>query len=236
MRNFALSGNWDSFLAELMQRIEDFFNPTLSGYTNLDFGSDNIINIHVIVFGIFIGVMIAAVYSIYTKNILGAFVRNMLERGAIDPENAMTLEELGYTKNTAVTSALKGYTLGRVVRSIEKDEFIKETNKSRAIYEENRKKSDKHGKKLPPFREPKFNKNVRECRYYIPEKDRYTAEMRFNATGSGYITFFFVLLVAVICVIIVYALLPHILAFVDTSLSSFTVEGNTYRPSGTIIK
>ena len=232
LSNFTLKGGWNEFYESLIESIKDFFNPTLSGYTNFNFGSDNIINIHVIVFGIFIGVMAASVYAIYTKQILGKFVRALLVEEATTPESAKTIGELGFSKNYAVIHGLKGYTLGRVVSCIEKDEYIENTNRLRANYEENRKESSKHGKRLPPFREPKFDKKVSECRYYISENKKYTAQMRFNPNGSGYGTFFFVLLVSVMCIIIIYALLPQILAFADAALSDFTVKGNTRPPIG----
>lgn len=219
---------WNEFLGNLITSIKEFFNPDLSGYTNFDLGSSSIINIHVIVFGIFIGVMLAAIYSIYTKKILGRFVRKLLAEEIIAPEEAKTLDELGFAKNLAIIWGLRGYTLGRVVNSVEKDEFIKATNDARQIYEDNRKRAAKQGKRLPSFPEPKFTKKVRECSYYIAEKNKYTAEMRFNDNGSGYGTFFFVLLIAFICVIIVYALLPQILTLIDTVLADFTVQGNTY--------
>ena len=231
-----LVGGWQTFWGSLMDSISNFFNPKLSGYTNFDFGSDNVLNIHVIVFGIFIGVMIASAYSIYTKKILGSFTRKLLSEEAIGPENAKTLTEMGFSKNFAVIQGLKGYTLGRVVNCIEKDEFIEETNKARSEYEENRKSAAKNGGKLPAFKEPKFEKKPSECRYYIAEKNRYTAEMRFNANGSGYGTFFFVLLVSIMCIVIIYAVLPHLLAFADAAMSDFTVEGNTYVPDGGIIR
>ena len=46
-----LKGGWDEFYESLIASIKDFFNPTLSGYDNFNFGSGNIVNIHVIVFG-----------------------------------------------------------------------------------------------------------------------------------------------------------------------------------------
>ena len=231
-----LKGGWSELWEGLFESIKEFFNPTLSGYTNFNFGSDNIINIHVIVFGIFIGVMIASVYSIYTKQILGKFVRKLLSEDITSPENAKTLGELGFDKNIAVIHGLKGYTLGKAVNSVERDEYIESTNKMRENYENNRKSADRLGKKLPPFREPKFEKKVTECRYYIAEKNKYTAEMRFNPNGSGYGTFFFVLLVSVMCIVIIYAILPHLLAFTDAAISDFTAEGNTFIPDNTIIK
>lgn len=230
MEGILKATTWNEFWVDLTNGIREFFNPDLSGYTNFSLGSNGIVNIHVIVFGIYIGIMLAAVYTIYTKNVLGKMVRNLLETGSIEPENAKTLDELGLKKNLFIRLALRGYSMNRIVNSIEKDEFIKDTNEARNTYEENRKASAKIGKRLPPFPEPKFDKKPEECRYYITEKNRITSEMRFNANGSGYGTFFFVLLIASICVIIVYSLLPHLLTLVDKSLNDFTVRGNTYVP------
>ena len=230
--SFLANASWNNFFSNLLEGIKNFFSPDLSGYENFSMGSDSMVNIHVIVFGVFIGVMIAAGYSIYLKKILGAFVRKLISLDAFSAENSKSLAELGMEKNLPVKLGLRGYTLGRVVNSVEKDEFIASTNKARKIYEENCKKAAKEGKRLPPFPEPSFKKKVGDCRYYIAEKNRYTAEMRFNDNGSGYGTFFFVLLIAIICVVIVYALLPDLMKLVDTVLADFTVKGNTYIPVG----
>ena len=232
MSQFMLKGGWDEFYESLIASIKDFFNPTLSGYDNFNFGSGNIVNIHVIVFGIFIGVMAASIYAIYTKQVLGKFVRALLSEEATSPESAKTLRELGFSKNYAIIQGLKGYTLGRVVSCIEKDEYIESTNRMRASHEESRAEAKKQGKRIPAFREPKFDKKVSECRYYIAEKNKYTAQMRFNPNGSGYGTFFFVLMVSLMCIVIIYALLPQILAFADAAISDFTVKGNTLNPNG----
>ena len=236
MVNFTLSNNWAEFWNSLLGKIKDFFNPTLTGYTNFNFGSGNIVNIHIIVFGIFIGVMIASLYAIYTKNILGAFVRKLLSEEILDPSNAKTASELGFSKNPFVLRELSGYTLGRVVNSVEKDEFLERVKREREEYESCRAEARSRGERMPEFREPKFDKKASECHYYIAEKNKYTAEMRFNANGSGYGTFFFVLLISVMCIILIYAILPHILAFADAAMSDFTVKGNTFTPSGTVIK
>ena len=230
MNSIVLAASWSEFWSELLEGIRKFFNPDLSGYTNFNLGSSGIINIHVIVIGLFIGAMMTAIYSIYTKKILGEMVRKLISEEVIGADKAMTLEELGFSKNILIKHALKGYTLGRVVDSVEKDAFIAETNEARRIYEENREKAKAQGKRIPSFPEPSFKKKPDECHYYISEKKKYTAEMRFNANGSGYGTFFFVLLIAFICVIMIYALLPQLLTLVDKSLNDFTVQGNTYVP------
>lgn len=225
--NFALNNNLKDFYNDLVENIKDFFNPTLDGYENFSFGSGSMINIHIIVFGIFAGVIIASLYSVYTKQILGKFVRKLLKDGITVPEKAATLEELGFKNNFAVRHALRGYTLGRVVNSVEKDRYVEDVNALRENYAENRQKAAAQGKKLPPFKEPSFDKKTTDCRYYIAEKNAFSAERRFSASGSGYPTLLFVLLISVICIVLIYAFLPQILAFIDTAMSNFTVEGNT---------
>ena len=170
-------------------------------------------------------------YHVKSRDELFALLGELVPAGAtVANGGSMTLEELGFSKNILIKHALKGYTLGRVVDSVEKDTFIAETNEARRIYEENREKAKAQGKRIPSFPEPSFKKKPDECHYYISEKKKYTAEMRFNANGSGYGTFFFVLLIAIICVIMIYALLPQLLTLVDKSLNDFTVQGNTYVP------
>lgn len=223
--NFILEAGQDKF--DLWQAIKDYFNPDLSIYKSFDFGSGGMVSLHVIVFGLFIGIMISAVYAIYTKKILGRIVRKMLEEDILSPEKAKTLEELGFEKNYAVISGLRGYTLGRVVSCVEKDEFIENTNRERKEHEELRATSKAEKKKAPPrFKEPKFKADPKKCRYYIAEKDKYTAEMRFEAYGSGYGTFFFTLLMAIIGVIAIYGLLPAILSYADKVFYSYSPEAN----------
>ena len=230
--NLLANNGWGEFAEQLITSIKDFFSPELSNYINFNLGSDSMINIHIIVIGVFIGVMLAAGYTIFVKQILGKFTRKLLDEDITAPDKAKTLAELGMDKNIFIKLGLRGYTLGRVVSSIEKDEFFAAANEAQRSYEENRTQAKKEGKRIPPFKYPEFRKKTTECRYYIAEKNRYTAEMRFNPNGSGYGTFFFVLLIAIICVIMVYAFLPQILRLADTVLSNFTVKGNTHLPTG----
>ena len=222
--NFILDAGQDKF--DLWQAIKDYFNPDLSAYKSFSFGSGGMVSLHIIVLGLFVGIVISAVYAIYTKKILGKMVRKLLDDKIFSPEEAKTLEELGFEKNYAVISGLKGYTLGRVVSCVEKDEFIENTNRERNEHEERRKELKKEKKRAPAFKEPSFKHNPKKCRYYIAEKNRYTAEMRFEDYGSGYGTFFFVILIGILCVIAIYGLLPGVLSYADKVLFSYTPEAN----------
>lgn len=52
------------------------------------------LTIQQILWSAMIGLTLAAVYTFYTKRILGAFVHKLLERDAFEPETAVPLEDL----------------------------------------------------------------------------------------------------------------------------------------------
>ena len=167
---------------------------------------------------------------IYIKNCHGRLVRGLLSREALHPDRAMTLAELGFEKYIPVLLGLHGTALKKVVRSIEYDEYVSQVKKDYAEYEAAREEAKENGSRAPKLITRKFTKKPTECHYYISEESRYTAEMRYNQNGSGHGTFFFVMLIGFICVLIIYALLPGILSLTDGVLNNFTVKGNTYIP------
>ena len=209
--------------------IYDFFNPKLEGYTNFEF-SEGILSLQIIIFGIFAGVLLASFSMIFIKTTLGKLVRAILEKKAFTAEQGVTLAECGLEKHFFVRRALThGYTLRRVVRCVEEEEFLAKARAEREEYEQARAAAKASGTRLPAYKEPIFKPDLSACHFYIPEKDRYTAEMRFRSSGSGYPTFFFVLLVSILCVILIFALLPHLLRFLDNVVSLFSWKGNLAR-------
>ena len=214
----------------IWQQIGDFlygfFNPEMENYTNFSF-SGGLLNLQLIIFGIFAGVMLASVYIIFVRTTLGRFVRAILERQAFDGEHAVTLEDCGLERHIFTRWALRhGYTLRRVIRCVEEDTWQAEERVRRQEYEAARAEAKSEGKRLPPYKESKFDKPLSECRFYIPEKDRYVAEMRFRKSGNGYPTLLFVAFVSVLCIFIIFALLPQLVRFLDNAISMFSWKGN----------
>ena len=213
--------------------LYDFFNPALEGYVNFDFGSGEMLNIRIIIFGIFIGVLLASLYSIYVKNVIGAFVRKLLSQACLSEEKAKTLGELGYSRNPFVRLALRGSLLASTVSRVcptEETAAAEVGGGSEAAAQS----VDAEPSVTQPTNAPqKPAKNAKTdpqiVRYYIKEEKKYVAEMRFNARGSGWPTFFFVLLISVMCVFLIFAFLPQILRFLDNTISIFSVAGNTVK-------
>lgn len=197
-----LKGLWE----ELLDWFYDFFHPALEGYVNFDFGSGSMVNIRVIIFGIFIGVFVASLYMVYVKNIVGAFVRKLLAEKCLSEDRARSLAELGFERNPFVKLALRGSLLASTVVHVEGGA----------------EKSGEDGEVIAEAAETAV-----ATRYYIKEEKKYAAEMRFHARGSGWPTLLFVLLISVICIFVIFGFLPQILRFVDNTISIFSVEGNT---------
>ena len=193
VHTFALVSSFRELGANIKAWLIDFFSPDLSGYTNFDFGEGSMMNIQMIIFSIFAGVLIASLYAIYVKNVIGAFVRKILREQCFHVERARTLEEYGFGRNYFVMQALRGSILRGVVTRVDPIE----------------------GETSP--------------RYYIEEEKKYAAEMRFNARGSGWPTFFFVVLLSIIAIFIIFAVLPHAIRFFDNTVSIFSVKGNTLK-------
>ena len=198
------------WIAAIKGWIYQFFNPELDGYTNFDFGSGQMLNIRIIIFSIFGGVLLASLYTIYVKNIVGAFVRKLLSEECLSEDRAKTLSELGYASNPFVRMALRGSLLASTVVHVN------------GIPEGEVGQRGEDGG-------PKEKNNGSVTRYYIKEEKKHIADMRFNARGSGWPTFFFVILVSVMCIFLIFAFLPQILRFVDNTISIFSVAGNTVK-------
>lgn len=260
------------WIAAIWGWIYEFFNPELDGYTNFDFGSGGLINIRIIIFGIFGGVLLSSLYTIYVKNVVGAFVRKLLAEKCLSREQAKTLSELGFSRNPFVRAALRGSLLASTVMHVTGgtdkqaagqgsenacdadganganspasaddaalDDAVdaEASGGSKGGGSENG--SSEGGEVSPEGQraddpialEPtSLSSDAAETRYYIKEEKKYVAEMRFDARGSGWPTFFFVLLISVICVFLIFAFLPQILRFLDNTISIFSVAGNTVK-------
>ena len=116
--NFSLVSSFKELGDNIKDWLVNFFNPELDDYTNFDFGEGSMMNIQMIIFGIFAGVLLASLYAIYVKTVIGAFVRKILAEQCFHVEQARTLEEYGFGKNYFVMQALRGSLLRGVVSRV----------------------------------------------------------------------------------------------------------------------
>lgn len=190
---------------DILSAIKDFFNPTLEGYTNFSFSASQQKMLPLIIFALFFGVFLASFYTLYVRSLLGGIVRKLIHQEIFDPARAKTADELGYGKNLFILHALKSpYSLRRVLRSTELDAHLAEE------------------KSAVDFRPDPKNEH-----FYLPEDDKYKAEMRFGKSATAPHTILFVLLGIILCEVVVFAFLPELVSFFDNVVSIFSVKGNT---------
>jgi len=63
--------------------------------------------LEIVIWSLFIGIVIGIFGSFYVKQVLGSFVRKLLEVDASSPDDAKTLAEIGFAKNYFVINALR---------------------------------------------------------------------------------------------------------------------------------
>ncbi len=175
-------------------------------YEHLSSGS--MISVPLIVVGLFIGIAIALVASVFTKRVLGAPVRKLLSEGATSADSAKTLAELGLAKNWFLAHAFRGnVSLRRVVRCREEDEFLKE-QEEKACAEENAKKARK-------LRAAIFRVDPKVHHFYIPEEYRDMANVKFDKKGTSIGALVLLLVLLFVALIVLLLVLPRLMGLVD---------------------
>lgn len=204
---------------ELWQYFQEkYFTMDLGQYENLGFGGTGLISLPQIVAMMLIGVVIAACASMFNKRVLGDFVRVMLQHECHSVEKAKTLEELGYLKNSTIRSSLRhGVTLRRVVHCVEEEEFTRDVEQQRTAYEERRAADPS----LPAFIEPTYKMDVNTSHYYIAEKDKYMADIKFEKKGTNWLSFLFVVVVCLVLLVAVLFILPDVFQYLDNFVGMF---------------
>ena len=205
---------------ELWQYFEEkYFTFDLTQYENLGLGGGgHLFNLPQMIAMMLIGVIIAAFASIFNKRVLGDFVRVMLQHEAHSVEKAKTLEELGYLRNSTIRSALRrGVSLRRVVHCVEEEEFAREVEAQRLSYEERRAADGS----LPPFIAPTYKMDVDTAHYYIAEKDKYMADIKFEKRGTNWFTFGVVVVCCVALLFLALFILPDIFQYMDNFVGMF---------------
>ena len=188
---------------------DKYFSVSGGQYEHIHLGSSSVVTMQSIVWGLFIGIIIAAAIVCYDKNRLGAFVREVTRQQALWPDKAKTLSELGFERNGAVKQSLRSRNhLGRIVRCVERDRYDAEVEAARAAYIE-KNGSDKD------FSMPPYRINFEEDHFYIPDEEHYRAEVRYDNKGSSWRAFLLVVLIAGASIALLLFLLPDMLQMVD---------------------
>lgn len=129
---------------------------------------DNIFNftgLNLVIWSVYIGFMLAMLLYYYQKKVVGGFVRDVVRKGALSSENAMTLAELGYQRKFLIRRELSKHgALRKMVWEVD-DNY--RTGEDGILYS---------------AREKSLDLNL--GRFYISEERRIQAELRYDNKGS----------------------------------------------------
>ena len=208
-----------SVFEELWEYFVDvFIHPENIVLDNLGFSLETMVTVRNILIGLIIGIMLAGIGIVYTKRVLGAFVRKLLADEVLSPESAVRLAETGFVTNFGVRNALRrGSALRCLVRCREEEEH--EAKMLEAELESEKKRAeDPSVRKFVPTR---YSVDVDKDHFYIPEEKKYQAEIRFDKKGTTWGMLFFLALFCIVLFIVLMIAMPEILGVIDSFVGSF---------------
>ena len=165
-----------------------------------------------IILGFCAGIIVAAFLSLFTKRTLGDFVRRVIEREALSPDTAKTLDELDYLDRLIIRRAVvKSVSLRRVVKCREEEEFYAAQNKKREEHEKKRAED----RSVKRFKETEYKIDADNDHFFVPEELKYMAEIKFDKKGATLRAAIATSILAVIAFFAIMLALPELLEFLD---------------------
>ena len=188
----------DSLLKELLDHINQrWFTIDLQAYEYIPVNETTAGTLRTLILGFTLGMILAAIFIFVQKRVFGTFVKRLCKEECFSREAAKTLSELGAFRSSLLRREWrKKGPLFRYVRCVEEEDFLASVA------------SD--GGEPARYR-PDFS----NMHFYIPEEQRYTAEVRYEKKGSGLgslllVTACSILLAALLCIF-----LPDLLHWAD---------------------
>lgn len=221
----------NSLIKELLDYFSSrYFSVQLGTYENFAVSAKTGALVRNVILALAAAIIVAAFVTAYTRVSMGAFVRRLISAGALSPEEAKTLLELGYFRDPSIRRALaRGSALRMVVRRVGDGlpDPAKDDNEGR--------EGDTDPEPEASLTADQSTENVAEnaprmqinaekidfttARFYIPEALRHRAEIRFDPKGSGWrsailISCFAVLTAGLLCFFV-----PELVQFADNLIT-----------------
>lgn len=239
MRSIALASSSEepTVIEELIDYIvTKYLTPNFGAYeyTNINVDTDPLVTPAMIFVGAFVAVMAGAAAVIFNRRVLGRLVRRLLRNDAITPEKAKTLEELGLSDSRIIKFFLNGTTLSKAVRCVEEDEYyglkyvpyIHEDysgTKSEDVEENEReaRKNDAYTVSINTPRKLRYKRDPGKDHFYIPERKKYHASVRFDIKGTNPLSLLILAAVYIVLGLIFIRIFPSLLKAIDTAIGAF---------------
>jgi len=196
---------WDYFIDKYFTvRFEDYT------YQHISINGEGFFSAQTIILAAALGLIAAAIVSTFQKRTLGDLVRALDRENANEPDRAMTLEQLGLIRNTAIKSDLRhGTALRRVVRCVEEEAYLKAQAEKKAAFEANVLNRGKTWKDVP------FRYDFYSHHFYIPSELMFGATVHFDKKGSNPLVLAFAIIGCIVLASVACYLLPEMIQLAD---------------------
>lgn len=239
MRSIALASSSEepTLLEELIDYIvTKYLTPDLAAYeyTNINVDTDPVVTPAMIFAGAFIAVMAGAAVMIFNRRVLGRLVRRLLRNDALSPDRAKTLDELGLSDSRAIKLFLNKMTLSKAVRCVEEDEhygvkyvpytpedYSGKENEDAEEAEREARKNDAYTVSINTPRKLRYKRDPMKDHFYIPERKKYHASVRFDVKGTNPLSILVLAVVYIVLGLIFIRIFPLLLKAIDTAIGAF---------------
>lgn len=195
---------------------ETFFSLDMPQYDNFSVQSNALFSVKWIIIGVTVGIIIAAISTVYNKRYIGDFIRLLIDRECFDESSAKTLGELECDNRPGIKSAIRsGGTLSRLVRCAEEDAYYRDIREKETEQNEEM-ANEAHPPKIDA---PPFKRDCKIMHFYIPEELRESAEKKYNGDGADWIGVAIVSVVAITVCILACYFVGDILVYVDNFIT-----------------
>lgn len=196
---------WNYFIDKYFTaRFEDY------NYQYISFNSEGFFSVQAIIIAATIGIIAASAVAMFQKRTLGDLVRALDRENANEPDRAMTLEQLGLIRSSAIKSDLRhGTALRRVVRCVEEENYLIAQAEKKAAFEANKLNADKKWKDVP------YTYDFYSDHFYIPSELMFGASVHFDQKGTNPLVFVFTVIGCIILASFMCYLLPEMIQMAD---------------------
>ena len=172
--------------------LASLFTIEAREYANFNFDASARTTLRNVILGFCIGILVASLYMLYQKLIPGGIIRAILRAEAFTAESAKSLAELGLDKNPLYRFELRHNAMLKKLVLCASEQKGDGDNAD--------------------------SSTEQEQRFYLPEEEKYRAEIRFDKKGNGVAGLLITAVLTVGLAILLIKLTPAVLGMVDNLL------------------
>jgi len=180
-------------------------------YTNFSF-ENSTMSLALIIWGLYAGILIGGIASVYNKWYLGGAVRALLAAGCLSPEASKTLSELDLPA-WGMKRALRDGTALRKSVSI--------ANPQECLLPLEHKRFSVMRRFFTGSAQPNQKLDLTLARLYVPEEKKYHAEVRYEKKGSAPIWLLIGGIILLVIAVLATFFIPELLQMIDNAITMF---------------